>query len=104
MEGILKVTPEQLVSTAGEFESIGATVRNLTQNMTDTVTSLSGAWEGESSAAYISKFNGLQDDITRMHAMIAEHVKDLNDMASRYMEAEKQVASEVEALSSDVIV
>ena len=34
MEGILKVSPEQLTSAASEFSAYGTTVRNITSEMT----------------------------------------------------------------------
>lgn len=104
MEGILKVTPQQLMTTANEFNSCGTTVRNLTQSMTSLVSGLSSVWTGEAATAYAAKFNGLQDDIERIHRMIAEHVQDLNDMAQNYESAENANLTEIEALSSDVIV
>ena len=104
MEGILKVTPQQLITTASEFSACGSAVRNLTQSMTSLVNGLSSVWSGEAAAAYAAKFNGLQDDIERIHAMIQEHVTDLNDMAENYTAAENANLTEIEALSSDVIV
>lgn len=104
MEGILKVSPEQLTSTATEFSACGTTVRNITTAMTDIVTGLSSAWAGEDATAYVAKFNGLQDDIGRMHAMIQEHVTDLTEMAKIYSGASASNVTEIEALSSDVIV
>ena len=47
MEGILKVTPEQLEATAGEFANKGTTVGNLTSEMTQLVEGLNSIWEGE---------------------------------------------------------
>ena len=104
MTGTLKVTPEQLVSTANEFQGIGNTIRTLTADMTNTVTGLSSIWEGEAATAYVAKFNGLQDDIERMHAMITEHVTDLTEMARVYSDAENADLDEIATLSSDVIV
>lgn len=104
MEGILKVTPEKLISTATEFGASGKTVSSLTQSMTATVNSLSSIWQGEASSAYSNKFNGLQDDIEKMNRMIQEHVTDLNEMAKQYQNAEMANAEEVGRLSSNVIV
>jgi WXG100 family type VII secretion target len=104
MEGILKVSPEQLTSAATEFSACGTTVRNITAAMTDIVTGLSSVWTGEDASAYSAKFGGLQDDIDRMHAMIQEHVTDLNEMARLYSNATTSNVTEIEALSSDVIV
>lgn len=104
MEGILKVSPEQLTSAATEFSACGTTVHNITSTMTDIVNGLSSAWAGDDATAYAAKFNGLQDDISRMHAMIQEHVTDLNEMARIYSNATSSNVTEIESLSSDVIV
>ncbi len=45
MEGIIKVTPEKLISTAEEFNAANSQLRNLTQQMIQTVDSLKSAWE-----------------------------------------------------------
>lgn len=104
MEGILRVSPEQLTSTATEFSACGTTVRNITSAMTDIVSGLSSAWAGEDATAYIAKFNGLQDDIGRIHAMIQEHVTDLTEMARIYSGTTSANLTDIEGLSSDVIV
>lgn len=104
MEGILKVSPEKLTSTAAEFGACGTTVRNITTAMTDIVTGLSPVWAGEDASTYVAKFNGLQDDIEKMHAMIQEHVTDLNEMAKNYIQTQGGTVTEIESLSSDVIV
>ncbi|MDE7261698.1 MAG: WXG100 family type VII secretion target [Oscillospiraceae bacterium] len=104
MEGIIKVTPEELINTSTEFDATGGTIRNLTSQMVDVVTSLNSVWEGEAANLYQQKFQGLQDDIERMHSMIQEHVKDLIDMANRFKQAETEAAAIAEPLLSDVIV
>ena len=104
MEGILKVTPEKLISTAEEFGSTGSQVRNLTQEMISMVDSLKNSWEGEAATAYSSKFHQLEDDMEKMHRMIDEHVKDLNEMAKNYQLAETGNVEAGNALAGDVIV
>jgi WXG100 family type VII secretion target len=103
--GILKVTPEKLLSTASSFEGTGTTVNNLTQQMTSIVTSLSGqVWSGEAATAYLNKFNGLQDDMNRIYKMIKEHSDDLSSMAKIYINEEKKNVELANSLASDVIV
>ncbi|MBS6395832.1 MAG: WXG100 family type VII secretion target [Clostridiales bacterium] len=104
MEGLLRVTPEQLITTSNEFSSKAGTVGSLTSEMMNLVTGLASGWEGEGSTAYISKFKGLEDDIQRMIRMIQEHSADLNEMANAYRTAESQVVELAQSLSSDVIV
>lgn len=104
MEGTLRVTPEQLTNTASEFSNIGNTVANLTDEMTSTVTSLANIWQGDAATTYINRFNGLNDDIQRLIAMIREHATDLTDMAQTYTSGDDQNIQLAETLSADVIV
>lgn len=105
MAGILRVTPEKLQSTAASFESTGSSIMNLTQQMTSIVTSLSGqVWSGEAATSYVNKFNGLQDDMERIHKMVQEHSKDLQEVAQQFITAENANKDLANSLSSDVIV
>lgn len=104
MDGLLRVTPEQLVTTSNEFSNKAGTIGNLTTEMMNLVTGLSGSWEGEGSSAYITRFKGLEEDIQKMIRMIQEHSSDLNEMAKLYQTAEGQVVELAQSLSSDVIV
>ena len=104
MDGLLRVTPEQLITTSNEFSSKAGTVGSLTTEMMNLVTGLAGTWEGEGATAYINKFKGLEDDIQKMIRMIQEHSSDLNEMAEAYRTAESQVVELTQRLSSDVIV
>lgn len=103
--GFLRVTPEKLQATASGFEATGSTMLNLTQQMTSIVTSLSGqVWSGEAATAYVNKFNGLQDDMDRMHKMIKEFSEDLIAMAQQYIQAEAASVDAANSLSADVII
>ncbi len=105
MEGIINVSTSELTKTASAFNGTGAEIKNLTNQMTQTVTSLSGAiWSGDAATVYVNKFNGLQDDINRIIKMVEEHVNDLQQMASGYESAESQNIDAANSLSSDVIV
>lgn len=103
MEGILKVTPEKLMSTADEFQTTGGQVRNLTQEMISIIDGLRSSWEGDAATAYNTKFHQLDDDMERMHRMIEEHVKDLNEMARQYQTAESANVDTSNTLRGDVI-
>lgn len=104
MEGTILVTPEQLESTANEFNSIMTQVQSLANSMTDQVNGLSAKWQGEASTAYVNKFNQLNDDIAKLAGMINEHVTDLNEMASVYRNAEQANEELSNSLAGDVIV
>lgn len=101
---ILNVNAQDLINTADMFEQSGSTVNQLTSEMLGLVTGLSSVWEGDVAQMYISKFTSLEDDIEKMVGMITEHVSDLYEMASNYMDAEAEGMNATEILSTDVIV
>ena len=45
MEGMLRVTPEKLLQTSGEFAALGNQMKNLTGEMLSLVKRLSGVWQ-----------------------------------------------------------
>lgn len=103
MEGFLKVDPQKLISTADEFNTTGGQVKGLTEQMITIIDSLKSAWEGEAANTYNTRFHALQDDMDKMHRMIQEHVKDLNEMAQQYMSAENANIDTGSSLADDVI-
>lgn len=104
MEGLLKVTPEKLISASQEFSSCSSVVRGLTSQMTNLINGLNGAiWSGEAATAYIAKFKQLDDDIERMNKMIQEHVRDLQTMANTYKQAEAEAKQASSALPTNPI-
>ena len=103
MEGILKVTPEELQTTAGEFGQKGNSMKGLTDQMMEMVKGLSTNWQGEASNTYLQKFQGLQTDIDKINRMIQEHVTDLNEMAEQYKQAENTNMEQSQGLGGNVI-
>ncbi len=105
MNGTIKVNTAELVKTASSFSSTGNEIKNLTNQMTSTVNSLSGSiWSGDAADAYKKKFGELQDDINKMIKMIDEHVTDLTAMAREFERAETANINAANALSGDVII
>jgi WXG100 family type VII secretion target len=103
MEGIIRVSTEQLGSTAGTFEQQAVQIRTLTGQMMSKVTALSSFWEGDAGSLYIARFRGLEDDIERMVRMVQEHCSDLREMAGIYAAADAQNMDDAAALPEDVI-
>ena len=93
MDGILKVTPQSLISTANSFNATGAQVKGLTQEMLQIVKAMNSIWQGEAATAYSAKFGALQDDMERIDRMIAQ----------RYQQAEQKNTEESSALQDDII-
>ena len=74
------------------------------EQMKDLVKNTSSSWEGEAGNTFRNKFNELDDDMTRLKAMINEHVSDLQEMATRYEQAEQEAQQEGAGLRGNVIV
>lgn len=104
MEGILKVTPEKLIQTSGEFDSLGGQMKNLTGEMLSLINGLNGIWQGEAASAYQGKFENLSADMEKLYRMVQEHARDLQEMATRYQSAESGNTEKGNSLRNGVVV
>ena len=103
MEGILKVTPEKLLQTSGEFAVVGNQMKNLTGEMMTLVKGLGSIWQGEAASAYGSRFDSLAPDMEKLYRMVQEHVQDLQEMAKQYQSAETGNMEQGNSLSGGII-
>lgn len=103
MDGIIKVDPQQLLNTSGEFKATGGQIKSLTDNMISIIDSTKSVWEGDAATTYNTKFHQLQNDMEKMFRMIDEHVTDLNEMAQQYIDAEVDNVDTGSSLQGDVI-
>ena len=103
MADVIRVMPEVLKNTAGEFANEAGQLKNLTNTMMETVNSLASVFEGDASMTYRARFGQLQDDMNRMFAMIQEHSNDLETMATNYINADSENTQIAAALSGDII-
>lgn len=104
MEGILKVTPEKMIQSSGEFASLGSQIKNLTGEMLSLVKGMNGVWKGEASSAFGNKFESLSPDMERLYRMVQEHAQDLQEMAKQYQMAESGNAEAGGGLENSVVV
>ena len=104
MEGFLKVSPESLKSAAGEFGGQARSLQGLTSQMLDLIRSLSAAWNGDASQAYLTKFDALETDMGKMYNMVMEHSTDLQNMADAYAKAEDANVQAAQALQTNILV
>ena len=99
MEGNIKVSPEQLQQASEEFRSAASSIYNITQDMINSVTNITSAWEGEASSAYTSSFKTFQDNFTKLKSLIEAHANSLIELANLYKTTEQenvQTASQVQ--------
>lgn len=104
MEGILKVTPEKLVQSSGEFATVGGQIKNLTSEMMTKVQGMKNMWQGEAAEAYMTKFSSLQTDMDKLYRMVQEHADDLQQMASSYKMAEDGNTEQGNGLHAGIVV
>lgn len=90
MEAMLKVTPEKLIETAGEFANVESNIRNLTQQMIEVVDSFKPIWQGEAATGFSNRFASLSEDMNSLYALIRKHADDLTEIANEYMQAEQE--------------
>lgn len=103
MQGLLKVTPEKLISASGEFGGCAQQISSLTQEMMTLVRSLNSVWQGEAAMAYGNKFSSLQSDMDKLYRMVVEHSQDLNEMAQGYQQAESMNTDKGNGMNTNVI-
>ena len=96
MEGILKVTPEKLIQTSGEFAVEGGEMMSLVQG-------LGSIWQGEAAASYGGRFSSLQSDMDKLYRMVQEHVTDLQEMAGHYQKAESSNTEQGSGLHVNIV-
>ncbi|MCR4991130.1 MAG: WXG100 family type VII secretion target [Lachnospiraceae bacterium] len=104
MEGILKVTPEKLMSSSEQFGATAQRMRAHTEEMINLINSLKGIWIGEAQDTYNSKFNMLQSDMEKLYRMVTEHSSDLMQMALTYSNAESSNTVTGSSLGGNVVV
>ena len=104
MTGTLKVTPEELRSTAAAFASCGSEVKNNTAQMLTLVAGIcQSVWSGASSASYLNKLQALGADIEKINKMLQEQVNDLTAMAEEYERAEQEAQTAASALKNNIV-
>ena len=104
MNGILKVTPQELRTVSGEFDGYNNEVAGLSQQMLSLIAGLTGSiWSGEAATGYQSKFAALATDMEKIRRKISEHVDDLMEMAGAYEQSEQSAVQEASALKTDII-
>ena len=103
METMLKVTPEKLIQTAGEFQNTEANIRSLTEEMIAIVDSFKPIWQGEAATGFANRFASLSDDMNRLYAMIRKHADDLTEMANEYRQAESESSQIADSLVTEAV-
>ncbi|MBR2100378.1 MAG: WXG100 family type VII secretion target [Eubacterium sp.] len=100
----LKVTPEILVSTAGQVKGSISKTEASFRNLEAEVKSVRSFWEGDGANQFVQAFLVRSDRINTSIRRFMEDVNDLEKMAGVYVAAENSAKETIELLSSDVII
>lgn len=100
----LKVDQAQLNSRVTDYDNAKNKIKTCTTTMVNTISSISGGdWTGDARNAYVNKFRGLNDDISRMIAKLdKEIVQDLRTIIMEYNKAEQQNVQQANNLPNDI--
>ncbi|WP_408070260.1 WXG100 family type VII secretion target [Butyrivibrio sp. JL13D10] len=104
MANVIRVTPEELKAAAGRMETHADIMEQKTNAMIEIIDTLTGRiWSGEAQKEYVSRFDTLELDITRLHKLVEDHVDHLNTIANEYQSAESSNMDVATSLTSDII-
>lgn len=99
----ISTTPEQMQAAASELSGYISEMSECFQQMRNTMTQTGSYWIGEAGEAHRKLY---QDQVQKIEEIIArynEHVRDLNEMAGVYTEAEQQATALVEELPMSML-
>ena len=102
MDGIIKVTPQQLNATASTLQGHATKLAQLAQELSDKASQLS-QWQGDASNAYVRKLNDEKQDVMDCVQMVKSRAQELIEMAAKYAAAENANANDANALATDVV-
>jgi WXG100 family type VII secretion target len=100
----LKVTPEVLHTKA---EVVNTKVSSMTKEfgkMNTLIARSNSYWVGKAGEVHRKTYQEKQPDIEEIFKRLSEHVTELHQMATVYMNAEKTIKEVAEALPNDIII
>lgn len=91
MSGIMKITPEQVMSYASTIRSLNGQLAEILSSSKAQITSLQGSWTGEAAEATIGAFNSFANKyFTNYQAMINRYAEFLEkNVAESYTQTQK---------------
>lgn len=103
MTGQLRVTPQELINAAGDFNTKNQTIKSITNEMLTLVSGLNSIYEGDAATAFMKKFSQLSADMEQIYRKINEHSTDLQEMAQTYIRTEDAQTASDSAMNSNLI-
>lgn len=94
--GYIQVTARELRNGAQEIQNLNSQFKAKASELSEKERALCGMWEGSARDAFHQAFTGDGQQLENFHQLIAEYVRILTDIATRYEQAEarnKEIAS-----------
>ena len=98
MADVLKVTPEELQSTANQFKTYQGNLQTAYLQMSDAVRSLDTTWNGEASEQFKTQFDAMYKNLSQTEQKMGDAIDELLKAHDIYQEAENAIKGQVDAL------
>ena len=100
MADVLKVTPEELQSTANQFKNYQNELKIAYLTMSNSVRTLDGTWNGEASEQFKSQFESMYKNLEQTEQKMTDAIDELLKAHDIYQEAENAIKGQVDALDT----
>jgi WXG100 family type VII secretion target len=92
MAGQFRITPEQMRTRAGEFNTEGAHVNDTITKMQSLIDALQTEWEGSAATAFAQQFASLKPSFQKMKELIEDIAKQLQGTATAVEQMDAEIA------------
>ena len=98
MADVLKVTPEELQSTANQFKNYQNELKIAYLTMSNSVRTLDGTWNGEASEQFKTQFDNMYKNLSQTEDKMNDAVDELTKAAGIYEQVENSNKSQMASL------
>ncbi len=98
MADVLKVTPEKLQETAGQFKSHQSNLQTAYLTMSDAVRSLDTTWNGEASEQFKAQFDSMYKNLSQTEAKMKDAIDELLKANEIFSTTETEIGNTVGSL------
>lgn len=99
----IKVTPEVLREKSHILNVKIQRIRQAFNLLERDVNGTNSYWKGEANDVYREAYTEFRDEVDEIIRRLSEHVRDLNEMAGNYQQAEDDIKNMIEDLPNNII-
>ncbi len=85
-----RVTPQQMMNTASELETLGTTYSNTIKAIDDARNQLNGQWESDANREFNRVCQEYETDMQKILELIGKYRESLKTIAKNYADAEQR--------------